>query len=160
VRALRVTIIGCEALKKVKPAAYLGYKLLEDGRIEHLLLKGRRRAVRVRVRCDECVLSRILKASALLSMPVVVDGYLVRFLVLETREVAKLLEESRGRVVSVERVEVEDLVLTDRQRYVLKLAADGGGASPSRIAWKLGVTRQAAQKLIKTALRKVSMLLT
>ncbi len=158
-RALRVTLVGCEALRRAGARAYLGYRLLDDGRIEHVLVRGRRRAVRIRVRCDDCVLGRLLKASALVSMPVIVEGRLVRFLVLETREVERLLRESGDRVVSVEPVEVDDLVLTERQRRVLRLAADGGGLSPSRIAARLGVTRQAAQKLLRAALRKVSALL-
>lgn len=160
VRALRITMVGCEALQRVKPRAYLGYRILEDGRIEHHLVRGRRRLVRLRVDCDRCVLGRLLKASAVVSTPVVIDGRLVRFLVLDSREARRIVGETPSRLVSVEQVELENLVLTDRQRHALRLAADGAGPTPSRLARALGVTRQAAQRLLKTVLRKASILLT
>lgn len=83
------------------------------------------------------------------------DGSLIRFHVLYTREAERLLAAHKGQVVSLEIISPGNLLLTKRQEEALILAAVNGTASPTLIARKLGISRQAASKLLSKALKKL-----
>ncbi len=153
-KALRVTMHVCQRLASLKPRAYIGYRIVDENTIKHLVLVGRRRLAKVRVDCSECVLGKLMKTSTLLSMPVL-EGELVRFIVLDTPALHRMLQNHGGRVVGVEPISISNIVLTEKQRKILQPAASAS-PTPSRIAAALGVTRQAAQRLLRQVVRKLS----
>jgi DNA-binding CsgD family transcriptional regulator len=150
---------GCEAFQRAYPTAYVGYQILDDGRIEHLLLSENSGLKRVKLKmdCDKCVLGRLVKSSKLVSMPTVLDdGKKIRFVTTYNREVKRILSEHRSQLVSVEVLDLRSVVLTRRQRELLRIVANGAGTSPSRVAVRLGVSRQAAQKLLTNLVKKIA----
>lgn len=160
-KVARITMWGCEAFQRVCPSAYVGYQMLGDGRIEHLLLKDKGGVkVRLRLDCEDCVLGRLLKSSKLVSMPAVVDGVKVRFMTIYNREVRRVLSQHKHQLVNVEVLDLRSVVLTRRQRELLRVVADGAGTSPSRVARRLGVSRQAAQKLLNNLVRKIATIIS
>ncbi len=158
-RVARIVMWGCQAFQSLRPQAYVGYRLLSDGRIEHLLIrKGYGlETVKLRMECDECILGKLLKSSTLVSMPIVLDdGRRLRFLVAYNHETKRLIARHRDQLDTIEILDLRRVVLTKKQRQVLRLAANGTGTSPTKIADKLGVSRQAAQKLLQNLVRKIS----
>jgi DNA-binding CsgD family transcriptional regulator len=120
---------------------------------------GRPRITRFRKRCSDCVLGILLKRSAIIAPPVLVDdGKRVRFLVVYSRAVKTLLREKREQVVSVRVLDIRRVLLTSRQRLTLKLVASG--ASTSKVAVELNVTRQAARKLFNRLMQKLAVVMT
>ncbi len=154
---------GCEAFQRAHPVAYVGYQILDDGRIEHLLLSDSNglRKVKLKMDCNKCVLGRLVKSSKLVSMPTVLDdGKRIRFMALYNREVKRILSEHRDQLVGVDVLDLRSVVLTRRQRELLRVVANGAGTSPSRVAVKLGVSRQAAQKMLHNLVKKIATIMS
>lgn len=161
-RAAVVVMQACNKLIKEKPIAYLSYQVEEDGYIKHLIVKldGERLRLKIlKVACHDCFLYHTMKKSKLLSMPSVQEGGdKLKFVVMYTSQTKNLIDKYRDRIESFEVTDLRGLLLTKRQREVLSTAALRG-PSPSRIAKELGISRQAAQKLIAKALKKLTRIL-
>ncbi|GEM_PF-6866124 len=166
-RVAKIVMWGCDYLQKTKPTIYIGYQLKDGERIEHLLIKktenGLKR-IRLRAECDKCILGRLIKSSKLVAMPVIIGEKnkrkMIKFIVLYNREIQKLLTKHREQLVDVEIISIRRVMLTDRQREVLVLAANGTGTSPTRIASKLNISRQAAQKILYNLVRKLAVIVS
>ncbi len=166
-RVAKIVMWGCDYLQKVSPTTYIGYQLKNSEKIEHLLIrktdKGLKR-IRLRADCSRCILGKLIRTSKLVAMPVIVGERkgkkIIKFIVLYNREVRKLLATHRDQLVDIEITSIRRVVLTDRQREVLMLAANGVGTSPTRIASKLNISRQAAQKIIHNLVRKLAVIVS
>lgn len=151
----------CELLKAISPSLYLGFELVDDGCIEHFLMtKGCKEFRRLRIECENCMLGRLIRSSALLSSPMIVKQKAIRFLVLYNLSVRKILSDYRDQLIDLEVIDLRKVVLTEKQKQVLRMAGDGIGLSTSTLARRLGVSKPAARKLVRRTLCKVSFIMT
>ncbi|AET32200.1 hypothetical protein [Pyrobaculum ferrireducens] len=130
----------------VENLEYVGFSVY-GGKIIHYLRRGK---VLYRVTCRGCVLTELLKRSALVDMPRVDEGHIV-FTLLYTPGLEKML---RHRIYTVE--ERKFIRLSAKQRKALRLFAEGG---LSAVASGLGISKSAACRLVKRALEKTIRLL-
>lgn len=159
-----ITIEPCFTVRELGACSYVGYRIYGD-RVEHLVIAGGRsgscrhagkpKVVKFRKRCDECVLGMLLRRSALVTLPTLSsDGSAIRFVVVYSRAVRALLKERGERVVSVKVLDLRRVLLTHRQRLALRLVASG--TPISKVAAELGITKQAARKLLGRLMRKLA----
>jgi len=155
-RVARVTMRQCRELLELGPDGYLGFNVSGcPGRVEHVLVRGRR-VVRFQKRCDQCILSMLARGTHLLGMPVLRNDGTIVFTVPLDRWVRKTLREHSDEVVSVEEVDYREVFLTERQRTALKLISTGEASNISRVAERLGISKPAAYKIVRSALRKLA----
>ena len=118
---------------------------------------GRPRIVRFRKSCSDCVLGTLIKRSAVIAPPVLVDnGRRVRFIAIFNKAVRTLLKSEK--LAGVEIIDVRSVTLTSKQRLALKIVADV--STTSRVATELKVSRQAARKLLSRLMKKLAILMS
>ncbi len=124
------------------------------GKVEHVLARGHR-VVRFQKKCGQCILPILARGAHLLGMPVLRNDGTIVFTVPLDRWVRKTLREHRDEVVSVDEVDYREVFLTERQRTALKLISSGEASNISRVAERLGISKPAAYKTVRSALRKL-----
>jgi DNA-binding CsgD family transcriptional regulator len=155
-RVARVAMRQCSELRELGAEGYLGFNVSGcPGRVEHVVVRGRR-VVRFQKRCDDCILSFLARKTHLLGMPVLRSDGTIVFTVPLDKTVRRLLRENRDNVVSVEEVDYREVFLTERQRTVIRLISTGEASNISRVAEKLGISKPAAYKIVRSALRKLA----
>ncbi|AAL65037.1 conserved within P. aerophilum [Pyrobaculum aerophilum str. IM2] len=102
----------------------------------------------MKIYCSSCILSELLKNTALVKMPEIRDGFIV-FTVVANNAVKKYVRRRRVKAV-VKRW--RNPRLTPRQRAALIFFSNGGLEA---VAQGLGISKSAACKLVKRALKKV-----
>ncbi|MEB3850982.1 MAG: hypothetical protein LRS49_00165 [Desulfurococcales archaeon] len=155
-KALLVTALPCDEVRKLKPESHLGFRTLGCDEIEHLIVSGGR-ALRTRRKCDECLLGVLIRSSYVLSGPVITPEGLVRMAAIDKPSVRRALRIHRRQLVSLEEVDVRNLVLTPRQRVAFSLLASDAG-NIAGVARALGISKVAAWKLVRKSLRKIARL--
>lgn len=152
VRVAKLALEPCQLFKNLKPTQYIGFKFCGKY-IEHLV-KAEGEYRRLRVNCSECIVAHILTKSHIISPPVY-DGESIKIVVVYNRVVERLLKSGRARVVNVYRINA--ILLTRKQREMLRLVTAMG---ISNVAKDSGVSRVAVFRSFKSALRKISELMT
>lgn len=127
-----------------KWAEYLGFSI-QNGKVIHYIKRG---DGLVKIYCSSCILSELLKNTALVKMPEIRDGFIV-FTVVANNAVKKYVRRRRVKAV-VKRW--RNPRLTPRQRAALIFFSNGGLEA---VAQGLGISKSAACKLVKRALKKV-----
>ena len=155
-QVLLVRMRQCPRVAGLRPSGYLGYRLKGCERIEHLLAT-RDGVARVEAECRGCVLAELLQAGYVLSRPEVDEDGTIRFVVASTPQARRVLSRYRGQLLEARRIRLENALLTPRRREVLRLMAEET-VSVSRLARSLGVSKPAALKLVKRAIRKLVLL--
>jgi predicted DNA binding protein len=156
-RVAVVEVEQCPTLRSVGARSYLGYRLLGDGSVEHLVEDSEGRLVRVKADCGSCVFCRLIRSTYLVGPPVV-KGEAMKFTVVYNRAARRILESERGRVRSLRILRREAVLLTEAQREALALSVDRG-PRVSELARSLGVSKPAASKALRKALRKAYIIL-
>lgn len=109
---------------------------------------------KVIARCDECAFYQLASSGYIFGGVKLSEGH-ITVIVTGNGAVKKILR-SLPQVVKVEGVSYKNLVLTEKQRNALLHLAMGKGAGD--LAKELGISRVAALKLIRRALKKVALL--
>ena len=153
----RVTLKPCQRLTRLNPKAYIGYQL-NGHTVEHLVIadnQGHKSTVSLKVHCGECLFCHFLKTTKIVGTPTLEDHGRIRFTILYTGTARRLINRHRDRLESLEVYDYRSTILTEKQRKAIQIAAEEG-LSPTRVAEKLGVSRQAAGKLLRKAMAKIA----
>jgi len=148
---LKVVLRTCPRVPR-DAYAHLGFHM-RNGRVIHLVATPRG-VEKVVARCDECVFYQLASSGYIFGGVKLSEGR-ITVIVTGNGAVKKILRNS-PQVVKVEEVSYKNLILTEKQRNALLHLAMGKGAGD--LAKELGVSRVAALKLIKRALKKVALL--
>ncbi len=147
----------CDTLKSLRPKRYLGYRLLDNGEVEHLVEDNRGNSVKVKAGCGNCVFCRLLKATYLVGPPVMKEDRM-KFVVLYNWAARRIIESNRRRIRGFKVVRKEAVILTERQRELLERGVREG-LSVSRLARSEGVSKPAVSKALRKALSKALLVL-
>ena len=143
-KAVKIFLRPCHELNG---KAYLGFRT--GHYFEHLVYDGGRvRKVRA---CQDCPISRFVQASHVISPPRTVGG-LIRLVVTFNNAVARLISYYGPRVVKAEYVDIRGAIVTEHQKNVLSMVNEIGVSEAAR---RLGRSKTAIRKLVKSALRKL-----
>ncbi len=156
-KVARITMKPCHRLRRLRPKNYIGYRVSGET-VEHYVTTRTGDHVKLRLRCDDCFFGKLVKTSYIVSPPVLYDGH-IKFLVVYTNAVRRLVSKHREQLLGVEIMDSRNVILTDKQRAVFRLISSNGHR-PSTIARNWGVSRTAVHKTIKTALRKIAVMLS
>ena len=156
-KVARITMRPCQQLRRLGPKNYIGYRVNGDT-VEHYVTTRSGGHVKLRLRCDDCFFAKLVKSSYIVSPPVLHDGY-IRFLAVYTNAVRRLVSRHKDQLLSIDIMDSRNVILTDKQRAVFRLISRSGHR-PSTIARNWGVSRTAVHKTIKTALRKIAVMLS
>lgn len=132
--------------------AHLGFQI-QNGKLVHVVATPRG-VVHIVAKCEECLLYKLLSVGYVKSVEL--ENRRLVVVVGATQAVKKLLRNNLH-VVKVETVSHRRLVLTERQRAVLRRVAEGRGLG--EVAKELGVTKVAVYKIFKKALEKAALLI-
>jgi len=152
-KILSVSMEPCKEVKEIEPGAYIGYRLLGCDGIEHILLSGGS-ITRIRKRSEECVFAQLIRRGHTFTLPVITHDGLIRFMVINSINVRKILRKYEQRVLDVSEHDIRYITLTPRQRKALALFALQYN-NISAVAKALNVSKPAAWKLIKKGIRKI-----
>jgi DNA-binding CsgD family transcriptional regulator len=143
----------CEKLPR-DAYAHLGF-YLKNGLISHVV--ATKHGIRlVSARCEECIFYKLLTSTYVYGTPQISQGRL-KVVAVDNRAVRRLVAQHSHQVVKVVEAGPRSLVLTERQKEVLRALADGHNISST--ARMESVSKVAVYKTFKTALRKVVALL-
>lgn len=142
----------CERLPR-DAYAHLGF-YLKNGLISHIVATKDGLCL-ISARCEECIFYKLLTSTYVYGTPQIAQGRL-KIVVADNRAVRRLIAHGSQLVKIVERRPIS-LVLTERQKKVLRALADGRNISST--ARMESVSKVAVYKTFKTALRKVVALL-
>ena len=154
-KALVIEAEPCEAVKRLAPSSYIGFKIMSCGKIEHMLIADNKLR-RVRKECDNCVLGALVKSGHIIGQPSITRAGRLRFIVADSAETRRTLRRHRAQVVYSEEVNIRGVSLTRKQREIVEMLAANGNISG--IARAMGISKAAAWKLVKKTLRKVARL--
>ncbi|MCE4625391.1 MAG: hypothetical protein F7C35_05960 [Desulfurococcales archaeon] len=155
-RLLEVVMKQCKRLRELGPDEYLGTSIKRCPlRIEHVVVKGHR-VERLTMPCSKCVLAKLYRSTYLIGTPTLTSEGEIRFIVVENRAVRKIFQEHKEDLVSVKQVDPRQVYLTPRQRQVLALLASGEASNISQVSRHLNISKPAALKLVRNALRKLA----
>ena len=154
-RLLRITMKQCGLMRGLRAEGYLGTRLGSCPlRIEHVLVVDRR-VRNVSAPCDQCVLAKLYQSTHVIGTPLLSDDYIV-FYARDNRQVRRILREHMDRVVGVDEIDYREIYLTSRQRQALRLLASGEATNISRLARKLRISKSAALRLVRRAIKKLA----
>ncbi len=149
-----MTMKQCPRARSREARTYLGYRCRPgSGEVEHLV-DTPRGFERFRVECGGCVLASLLSASYVASMPQLLPGGKIRFLVVYNASTRRILNQFKSQLEEVRVLEHRAVILTERQREAIAALAEETPAS-TRLAERLGVSRATAASIAKRALRKL-----
>ncbi|HID41700.1 MAG TPA: hypothetical protein EYP33_06060 [Pyrodictium sp.] len=153
-----ITMKQCQLLRGLKPRSYLAFGSCGAARrmIEHIIEDQHGRIEKLRVSCRDCILAQLLQGSYIVGQPVLLPEGLIRFVAVYTNATRRTISRNKSRLVSVEIIDARSLLLTPRQRAVLRMLGDS--ATITGIASRLGVSRAAAGKLVRRTLQKLALL--
>lgn len=150
---LKIVACTCNLIPR-DADGYLGFRI-NNGRVYHLLHTPRGVEI-VSVKCEDCVLYKLLTAGHLAGAPTVRNGK-IKIVVSNTKYVKRIIATGGFRILRVEVLRRHNLFLTPRQRDVLMYISNGHNLTS--LANTYGVSKTAVYKLFKKALRKVAELI-
>ncbi|MEB3788805.1 MAG: hypothetical protein GSR72_02795 [Desulfurococcales archaeon] len=155
-KLLEVIMWQCELIRKLEAEDYLGVSLRRcPEKIEHLIISDNK-VKNINVRCENCVLAKLMKSTHLIGSPIIVDGGKIKFIVKNNISVKKLLKEHSYQLVEIKEVDYRELYLTKRQKEVLSLLISGKVSNATQLSRFLKISKPAALKLIKRSISKLA----
>ncbi|MEB3806749.1 MAG: hypothetical protein GSR73_04450 [Desulfurococcales archaeon] len=155
-KLLKVTMKQCSLLRQLKPDEYLGTRIGTcPAKIEHIVVSNRRVHV-LKKSCDDCVLAKLMRATHVIGQPVIRGDETIVFIVRDNKYTRRLLREHNDDIVDVGEVDYREVYLTLRQKEALRMLANGEASNISRLARKLGISKPAALKLVKSSIKKLA----
>ncbi|MCE4609397.1 MAG: hypothetical protein GSR77_00890 [Desulfurococcales archaeon] len=155
-KLLEVIMWQCELIRKLEAEDYLGVSLRRcPEKIEHIIVSDNK-VKNVNVRCENCILAKLMKSTHIIGSPTIVNGGKIRFVVKNNASVKKLLKEHSYQLVEIKEVDHRELYLTRRQKEVLSLLVSGRVSNATQLSRLLKISKPAALKLIKRSIRKLA----
>jgi len=153
-KVLLASLEPCREIKELEPKIYIGYRVLDCDRIEHIVLSGGS-INKIKKRNEECVFAQLIRHGYALVPPIITQEGFVRLILIDSANVRKILKRHEQRIIGISRHDLRSLVLTLRQRRALSLFALQSN-NISGVAKVLSISKPAAWKLIKKSIRKIA----